>query len=103
IIDFALGELLFSIGQTSRAIPFYERERKEEMEVNQVSVTERLAESHASIGSYETALQYYEQLDSEDPDTLFKYGFTTFQRKRYDIGSHMWRKLTENNPDQQTG
>src|SRR5690625_4648547 len=50
VIDFALGELLFSIGQTSRAIPFYERVRKEEMEVSQVSVTARLAESHASTG-----------------------------------------------------
>jgi len=98
IIDFALGELLFSIGQTSRAIPFYERVRKEEMEVNQVSVTERLAESHASIGSYETALQYYEQLDSEDPDTLFRYGFTAFQQKRYDIAIHVWRKLIEIDP-----
>lgn len=102
VIDFALGELLFSIGQPNRAIPFYERVMKQSDMMNQISIQERLAESHASIGHYETALTYYEKLDSNDPDILFKYGFTAFQQKRHDIAVHVWKKLIEIDPHYHT-
>lgn len=98
VIDFALGELLFSIGQPNRAIPFYERVVKETKEMNQILIEERLAESYASIGNYEAALAYYERLDSEHPDILFKYGFTAFQQKRHDLAIQVWKKLIEIDP-----
>lgn len=98
VIDFALGELLFSIGQPNRAIPFYERVVKETKEMNQILIEERLAESYASIGNYESALAYYEHLDSDHPDILFKYGFTAFQQKRHDLAIQVWKKLIEIDP-----
>lgn len=98
VIDFALAELFFSIGQENRAIPFYERIYNETSEINQVSILERLAESHASIGHYETALAYYEQLDSDNPDILFKYGFTAFQQNNNDIAIRVWKQLIEIDP-----
>ncbi len=102
VIDFALGELLFSIGQPNRAIPFYEKVLQQTQEMNQISIPEKLAESHASIGHYEVALQYYEQLESEDPDTLFKYGFTAYQQNRNDIAIRVWKKLLEIDPHYHT-
>src|SRR5690625_4368916 len=98
VIDFALGELLFSIGQYSRSIPFYERVALQFTEINHVQINERLAESHALIGHYEKALAYYGELNPEDPDTLFKYGFTAFQQDRNDIAINVWKKLIEKDP-----
>src|SRR5690625_4246558 len=98
VIDFALGELLFSVGQYSRSIPFYERVALELTEINHIQVHERLAESHAIIGHYEKALAYYSQLNPENPDTLFKYGFTAFQHDRNDIAITVWKQLLEKDP-----
>lgn len=98
IIDFALGELLFSIGQYSRAIPFYEKIVPTFTEINSIVINERLAESYALTGLYEKALAYYEELNSENPDTLFKYGFTALQQDRNDIAIHVWKKLIEIDP-----
>lgn len=98
VIDFALGELLFSIGQYSRAIPFYERVEGEIKDINGMFLNERLAECHALIGHYEQALAYYEKSKSKDPDTLFKYGFTAFQQKRNDIAINVWKQLLEIDP-----
>ncbi|MBO1003044.1 tetratricopeptide repeat protein [Pseudogracilibacillus auburnensis] len=98
IIDFALGELLFSIGQSNRAIPFYEKVLRQTTEVNHISITERLAECHATIGHYEEALQFYNKIENEHPDTLFKYGFTAYQQNRNDIAINVWKRLIELDP-----
>lgn len=102
VIDFALGELLFSIGQYNRAIPFYEKVIVKEEEINNVSINERLAESHALLGHYQTALTYYEKIDNKDPDTLFKYGFTAFREGRNDIAINIWKQLIEKDPNYHT-
>ncbi len=98
IIDFALGEFLFSIGQANRAIPFYKKVLEEEEELNGVDITERLAECHASIGHYEEALHYFGEIKTENPDTLFKYGLTAKGAKRLDIAIKIWQKLISLDP-----
>lgn len=98
IIDFALGELLFSIGQTSRALPFYERVLKETDQVNEVLIEERIAESYALIGKYEDALAYYSHINSKNPNTLFKYGMTAFQQKQFRLAIRVWEELLEVDP-----
>ena len=98
VIDFALGEFLFSIGQPNRAIPFYEKTAEQASELNGVSIDERLAESHASIGHYEEALAYYGEVESENPDTLFKHGFTAFHQHQNETAIKMWKKLMEVDP-----
>ncbi|WP_284141297.1 MULTISPECIES: tetratricopeptide repeat protein [unclassified Virgibacillus] len=96
VIDFALGELLFSIGEYKRAIVYYERMNQEEMV--HVSINERLAEAYAATGEYEKALTLYAKLDSENADTLFKYGTTAHQAGRNDIAIHAWKKVMELDP-----
>lgn len=96
VIDFALGELYFSIGEYAKAINFYNHVKIEL--IADISLDERLAEANASIGNYEKALGYYEKIDIENPDVLFKYGFTASQAGRNDIAIHSWEKLIDEDP-----
>lgn len=99
IIDFALGELLFSIGEYKRAITYYEKIVKVTNEIATVSIYDRLAESHAASGNYEVALDFYKEISSENPDTLFKHGFTAYQANRKDIAIKAWEKVIELDPN----
>lgn len=95
IIDFALGEFFFSIGEYNRSITYYQNLLPEIEELANISITDRLAESYAAIGKYEEALKMYQELESNDPDTLFKFGFTAYQAKRNDIAINAWKKVIE--------
>ncbi|QKY69199.1 lipopolysaccharide assembly protein LapB [Lentibacillus sp. CBA3610] len=95
IIDFALGELLFSNGDYQQAITYYEKILPVTKEIANVSINDRLAEAYAASGEYEIALQTYQSIDSEDPDTLFKYGFTALHAGRRDIAIHAWKHVIE--------
>ncbi|MFD2760858.1 tetratricopeptide repeat protein [Lentibacillus juripiscarius] len=95
IIDFALGELLFSNGDYRQAITYYEKVLPITKEIDHVSVNDRLAEAYAASGEYEMALDIYQDIDSEDPDTLFKYGFTALHAGRRDIAIKAWKHVIE--------
>ncbi|SES80448.1 Tetratricopeptide repeat-containing protein [Oceanobacillus limi] len=95
IIDFALGELYFFIGESNKSITHYEKVAQQTNEVASISIYERLAEAYASVGEYEAALNYYQKEDHENVDTLFKYGITAFQANRKDIAIHVWEKVIE--------
>lgn len=97
VIDFALGELFFSIGDFGRAITNYEKLDPKE-KINDISIIERLAECHALLGNYEKALNYYHDLDREDPDFLFKYGYIAYHAERHEIAINEWEKLLEIDP-----
>ncbi|MGM8365350.1 tetratricopeptide repeat protein [Virgibacillus sp. W0181] len=102
IIDFALGELSFSIGKYNNAITFYEKLLPASPIIANVTIVSRLAEAHAAIGNYEEALTYYQKEDIEDPDTLFKYGYTANQANRKDIAIKAWEKVVEIDPHYQS-
>src|SRR5690625_3407271 len=95
IIDFALGELYFSIGNYEKAIIYYEKILLEKNELGQISINERLAEAYASSGKYEIALDYFQKDKSDNPDILFKYGFTAYHVDRKDIAINVWKKIIE--------
>jgi len=93
IIDFALGELLFSMGIYNRSITFYERVLDESKEINEVSIALRLAEAYAGDGQYEKSLVLYNSIDDEQPDTLFKHGLTAYYAKEQQIAIQQWERL----------
>ncbi|OZU90119.1 hypothetical protein CIL03_02970 [Virgibacillus indicus] len=95
IIDFALGELLFSIGEYRKAITYYDKVAPKMSEVANIRVADRLAEAHAASGNYELALELYKEEELEDPDKLFRYGFTAYQAKRKDIAIKAWEHVIE--------
>ncbi|PKR78845.1 hypothetical protein CEY16_03570 [Halalkalibacillus sediminis] len=99
IIDFALAELSFSNGEYQKAIPFYEKVIKHQDEFTFVDVKERLAECLSSVGNWEEALKYFQQIKLETPDALFKYGYTAYQLERYDISVHSWNQLLDLDPE----
>lgn len=93
IIDFALGELLFSIGEYRKAIIYYEKIIPKIREVANISINDRLAEAYAASGEYELALTYFQDVESENPDTLYKYGITAYQAGRKDIAIKAWEQV----------
>jgi len=93
VIDFALGELLFSIGKYERSITYYERVLVTKEIFNDVSILLRLAEAYAGIGEYEKSLHFYHLVDDEDPNTLFKHGLTAFYAKEQQIAIQQWKRL----------
>ncbi|MFC3038921.1 tetratricopeptide repeat protein [Virgibacillus xinjiangensis] len=98
VVDLALAELLFSIGEYRKAITYYEKILPKAKELANISINDRLAEAHAASGDYEEALQFYQDIESEHPDTLFKYGFTAKQAGRSDIAIKAWEHVVKIDP-----
>ncbi|MGN8647066.1 tetratricopeptide repeat protein [Gracilibacillus sp. HCP3S3_G5_1] len=95
IIDFALGELLFSSGEYHKSIIYYEKIKEKNEEFAGVNIASRLAEAYALNGEFEASLDYYQTLDTGDPETLFRYGFLAYKSERFEIAIHAWEKLLE--------
>lgn len=95
IIDFALGELFFSIGEFLKATTYYEKVKREQDTIADISVHDRLAESYAAIGEYEKALELFKTGTTETPDKFFKYGVTANQAGRNDIAINAWKRVLE--------
>nr|WP_245347714.1 tetratricopeptide repeat protein [Oceanobacillus polygoni] len=95
IIDFALGELYFSIGEYLKAITYYEKVKAKQDEVAHISLDDRLGESYAAAGEYEKSLSYFKEDGNENADRLFKYGITAYQADRNDIAIKAWEHVIE--------
>lgn len=98
IIDFALAELYLSLGQTQKAIVFYEKVLEVEKELNGVSIEQRLAESYTLQGAYEKALSFYDQLDLEDPNDIFQHAFVAERANEMQRAIQLWEKIIEKDP-----
>ncbi|MFD2640352.1 tetratricopeptide repeat protein [Piscibacillus salipiscarius] len=99
LIDFGIAELAFHHGEFQKALDHYEKLEAHEGEFPFVTIHERLAECYASLGKWENALTYYQELELKEPDQLFKYGYTAFQLERYDIAIKAWNDLLDLDPD----
>lgn len=95
IIDFALGEFFFSIGESKKSIIYYEKILLETEELADISINARLGEAYAAVGKYEIALKFFQKDNSKNPDTLFKFGFTAYHADRKDIAINVWKKVIE--------
>lgn len=99
LIDFAQGELAFSIGKYPQAVTHYEKVLKEHNELAEVDISLRIAESLAQVGEFERALDYYKTAKLETPGELFQYGFIAFQINRLDIAIKTWEELLKHDPE----
>lgn len=98
IIDFALGELAFSNGEYSKSIPYYENSMHHQPVIGDIEVATRLAEAYAANGEFEQALEFFQKVEEDNPDVMFRYGFVAFQANRNDIAIHVWEELIEKDP-----
>ncbi|NIK15096.1 tetratricopeptide (TPR) repeat protein [Saccharococcus thermophilus] len=101
IIQFALAELYFSMGQYTKSIPFYEKVREKTKEMAGTLIVERLAEALSFCGEFEQALPYYDEAlkAKVDSRTLFGYGFTAFQAEYYQTAIEKLSELKELDPE----
>lgn len=95
LIDLALGELTFSLGDYQRASIYFQKLINDLDFSDDKNVISKLAESYALTGEFERSLQYYEQLDSDHPEVVFRYGFVAYQLERYELAVSIWEKLKE--------
>ncbi|MDC3415369.1 tetratricopeptide repeat protein [Aquibacillus salsiterrae] len=98
LIDFALGELAFSVGEYQKAIPYYEKVWNVQPVIADIEIGLRLAEAYAATGDFENALDYYQSTENDNPDHLFRYGFIAFRGDRLDISIKVWEQLLETDP-----
>jgi tetratricopeptide (TPR) repeat protein len=101
IIQFALAELYFSMGQYTKSIPFYEKVREKTKEMAGTLIAERLAEALSLCGEFEQALPYYDEALKTKVDSrlLFGYGFTAFQAEYYQTAIEKLSELKELDPE----
>lgn len=97
VIDFALGELLFSAGDYKKAIIHYQHVLPT-TEMASISIYERLGEAYAELGEYEQSLPFYQEIDSKSSDTLFKYGLAAYYADRLDISINAWEDVLGEDP-----
>ena len=99
LIDFAQAELAFSLGKYDDALFNYRKIHQQNDQIAEVDLTLRIAESLAAIGEFEEALDYYQDVEIDDPEILFRYGFIAYQANRMDIAIHTWEELLKQDPE----
>lgn len=101
VIDFALGELLFTAGKYKEAITHYEQLiLKNQTDFAGTSLNGRLGNAYGAIGDLESAIDYLEEAIEiqETSDLLFQLGLVYFQKKEYDKANEYFFKVKEADP-----
>ncbi|RCW64921.1 tetratricopeptide repeat protein [Saliterribacillus persicus] len=99
VIDFALGELAFSLAEYVKASNYYEKVLRKESQVADIDIKLRLAEAYAGSGEFEKAFEFYENSDTNDPEALFRYAYLAFRAERFDIAIDSFKALLEKDED----
>ena len=87
VIHFALGELLFEIGQYPAALSEYEKLSKAGLnEFAGINLKFRIAESNSLIGRWDKAEELYLQILEKkgSPEIYFQLGLTYVQKENYE-------------------
>lgn len=95
LIDLALGELTFALGDYQRASIYFHKLSHDPDFREDKNILSKLAESYGLIGDFENALLFYERLDSDNPDILFRYGFIAYKLERYELAVQIWEQVKE--------
>lgn len=104
IIQFALAELYYSLGDYEEALPLYKQLREVDSMMANVSLDERIGVSLSMNGEFEEAIPYLEhsleEVDSDDH--LFQLAYTYMQMEEYDKAIQLFQKLREENDTYQS-
>lgn len=101
VIDFALGELLFSAGNYKEAITHYEKLIvANHVEFAGISLNGRLGNAYAATGDLESAISYLEEAieHKKTSDLLFQLGLIYFQKEDVDHSTRLFLQVKEQDP-----
>ncbi|MEE6714461.1 tetratricopeptide repeat protein [Schleiferilactobacillus harbinensis] len=102
VIDFALGELYFTLGRYEEALPEYQALLDQGIEtMAEVLIGQRLAATLAGMGNYEEAIAEYQKLPREalDADTTYQLGVLYGETKQYQQAITTLTALQQSDPD----
>lgn len=100
VIDFAIAELYFYEGNLLEATYYYKNVLKELDSVNNINVNLRLANIYTNLMESETALKFFNEVDSSefDNEDYFSKGLVHFQLEQYKEAEKMLMTVIENEP-----
>ncbi|MDN6293816.1 MAG: tetratricopeptide repeat protein [Alkalibacterium sp.] len=101
VIDFALGELLFTSGKYRDAIGYYERLLTDHhLEFAGTSIYGRLGSAYGIIGDLDNAIDYMNEAVEmqESTEHLFQLGYLYFQKEDYTRSTELFNKVKEQDP-----
>lgn len=101
LLQFAKAELLVEMGRFTEGARIYHELYEQNQTIENVSLTERLAEVYRAGGNYEEALHFYQEALEEKvtSDLLFGSAYSAFQCEKYEFAIKQLENLKELDPD----
>lgn len=101
LLLFAKAELLFETGRFTESVRLYEELHRQQKEIADVMIAERLAEVYRAGGNYEQSLAFYMETleDKVTPDLMFGSAYCAFQVENYELAITQLEDLKELDPD----
>lgn len=101
IIDFAIAELYYTLGDLEEAIRFYEAVLNEGLEeVNGIIVSLRLADIYVNLLNFEEARSYFDHVPDEQysNEDFYKEALLEYNLKEYERAKTLLLKVIDNEP-----
>ncbi|MEY8560272.1 tetratricopeptide repeat protein [Jeotgalicoccus halotolerans] len=101
IIDFAIAELYYTLGDLEEAIRFYETVLNEGLEeVNGIIISLRLADINLNLLNFEDARAYFDNVPDESygNEDFYKEALLEYNLKEYDRAKTLLDKVIDNEP-----
>lgn len=97
----AKAELLLDSGRYLESAKIYQDLKEQQVVIEGVNLSERLAEVYSAGAAYEEALPYYEEVlkDQIQPDVLYGAAFAAFQTRQYELAVRRLNELIGIDPD----
>lgn len=101
LLQQAKAELLLDSGRYLESAKIYQELEAQQIKIEGVNISERLAEVYSAGAAYEEALPYYEKAleDQTTPDVLFGAAFAAFQTRQYEMAVRRLDELIEIDSD----
>lgn len=101
LLQQAKAELLLDSGRYLESAKIYQELEAQQIKIEGVNISERLAEVYSAGAAYEEALPYYEKAleDQTTPDVLFGAAFAAFQTRQYEMAVRRLDELLEIDSD----
>ena len=101
IIDFAIAELLYYIGDINDAIRFYQNVLEHDVDkVNNINIHQRLADIYVNQMDFEDALSHLNQVDESEytNDDFYLKSIIYYYLERYEEAEKTLMKVVSNEP-----